>query len=376
MRARDLGVTIGHGQPGPHNAITDVPGVRVGHTTLIEGQGPLVVGRGPVRTGVTVILPHEGQLSAEPLFAGCHRLNGNGEMTGLEWLREAGLLMAPIAITNTHSVGVVRDALVKWDIDHHAPADRFWSLPVVAETYDGLLNDIGGQHVRAEHVRQAIEQAAGGLVPEGNVGGGTGMICHGFKGGIGTASRVAPEADGGYTVGVLVQANYGRRSRLRVEGVPVGERLGPSEIPLPGPQAAAAPTNEGQGAGFIIIVVATDAPLLPHQCTQLAQRAGLGVARMGGVGEHSSGDLFVAFSTANRGAIPPEFGGSGPLTSQVTVYSNQHINQLYDGVVEATEEAILNALLAAETMTGRDDIVAHRLEPGRLAECLAIDFPK
>jgi len=368
MRARELGVIIGQGQPGPHNAITDVPGVRVGHTTLIEGHGPLVLGQGPIRTGVTVVLPHDGQLSAEPLFAGCHRLNGNGEMTGREWLRESGLLMAPIAITNTHSVGVVRDALVKWDIDHHAPSERFWSLPVVAETWDGVLNDIGGQHVRAQHARQAIEHAAGGPVPEGNVGGGTGMICHGFKGGIGTASRALPEPEGGYTVGVLVQANYGRRQRLRVNGVPVGERLGPSEIPLPGPQAAVP-----EGAGSIIIVGATDAPLLPHQCTQLAQRAGLGLARMGGVGEHSSGDLFVAFSTGNRGAIPAEFGPAGPLTSQVTVYSNQHINQLFDGVVEATEEAILNALLAAETMTGRDGIVAHRLDPRRLAECLGIN---
>jgi|SRR5579859_1752409 len=370
MRARELGVTIGHGQPGPHNAITDVAGVRVGHTTLIEGHGPLVVGRGPIRTGVTVILPHDGKLSAEPLFAGCHRLNGNGEMTGLEWLREAGLLTTAIAITNTHSVGVVRDALVKYDIDHHAPSDRFWSLPVVAETYDGLLNDVGGQHVRAEHVSQAIERAAGGPVLEGNVGGGTGMICHGFKGGIGTASRVVPEAAGGYTVGVLVQANYGRRGRLRVEGVPVGEMIGPSVIPLPGAPAAA-PAEAAQGAGSIIIVVATDAPLLPHQCTQLAQRAGLGVARMGGVGEHSSGDLFIAFSTANRGAIPPEFGPAGPLTSQVTVYSNANINHLFDGVVEATEEAILNALLSAETMIGRDDMVAYRLEPDRLVACLS-----
>src|SRR5258708_3125513 len=263
MRARDLGVRIGRGQPGPHNAITDVPGVRVGHTTLIEGHGPLVMGRGPIRTGVTVILPHNGKMSAEPLFAGCHRLNGNGEMTGLEWVREAGLLMAPIAITNTHSLGVVRDALVKHDIDQHAPSDRFWSLPVVGETYDGLLNDGGGQHVRAEHVSQAIGRAAGGPVPEGNVGGGTGMICHGFKGGLGTASRVLPEAAGGYTVGVLVQANYGRRSRLRVEGVPVGEMIGPSEIPLPGVRAAAVPPEALQGAGSIIIVGATDAPLLP-----------------------------------------------------------------------------------------------------------------
>ena len=369
MRARDLGLRIGRGQPGPHNAITDVAGVRVGHTTLIEGHGPLVVGRGPVRTGVTVILPHEGKLSAEPLFAGCHRLNGNGEMTGLEWLREAGLLMTPIAITNTHSLGVVRDALVTWEIQQHAPSDSFWSLPVVGETYDGLLNDVNGQHVRAEHVGQAIERAAGGPVPEGNVGGGTGMICHGFKGGIGTASRVLPGAAGGYTAGVLVQANHGRRERLSIDGVPVGEMIPASEVPLPGRPAE--PPQSTQGAGSIIIVVATDSPLLPHQCARLAQRAGLGVARAGGLGGHFSGDLFVAFSTANRGAIGSEFAGSGPLTSQVTMYSNSSITQLFEAVVEATEEAIVNALLAAETMIGRDDIVAYRLEPERLLNALA-----
>jgi len=365
MRARDLGIHIGRGQPGLHNAITDVPGVRVGHTTLIDGRGPLVVGQGPVRTGVTVILPHDGKLTAEPLFAGSHRLNGNGEMTGLEWLREAGLLMAPIAITNTHSLGVVRDALVKWDIDQHAASDLFWSLPVVAETYDGLLNDVNGQHVRAEHVFQAIQAASGGPVPEGNVGGGTGMICHGFKGGIGTASRLLPESAGGYTVGVLVQANHGHRDRLRVDGLPVGEMIPAAEVPLPGRRPAAQP-----GAGSIIIVVATDAPLLPHQCARLAQRAGLGVARMGGTGEHSSGDLFVAFSTGNRGAIPPEFGEPGPVTAQISTYSNSYINHLFWATVEATEEAILNALLAAETMVGRDDIVAYRLEPERLIAAL------
>jgi D-aminopeptidase len=369
MRARDLGVRIGRGQPGPHNAITDVAGVRVGHTTLIEGHGRLVVGRGPVRTGVTVILPHEGQLGTEPLFAGCHRLNGNGEMTGLEWLREAGLLMTPIAITNTHSLGVVRDALVTWEIQQHAPSDSFWSLPVVGETWDRLLNDVNGQHVKAEHVSQAIERAAGGPVPEGNVGGGTGMICHGFKGGVGTASRVLPGAAGGYTVGVLAQANHGRRERLRVDGVPVGEMIPASEVPLPGRPAEAPQAT--QGAGSIIIVVATDAPLLPHQCARLAQRAGLGVARMGGTGEHSSGDLFIAFSTGNRGAIHHEFGEPGPVMAQIAVYSNSYINQLFWAVVEATEEAIVNALLAAETMTGRDDIVAYRLEPDRLTAALA-----
>ena len=364
MRARDLGLNIGHGQPGRHNGITDVPGVRVGHATLIAGHGPLVVGQGPVRTGVTVILPHAGPLNAEPLFGGSHRLNGNGEMTGLEWLREAGLLMAPIAITNTHSLGVVRDALVKWDIDQHAASDRFWSLPVAAETWDGVLNDINGQHVRPEHVFQALAAASDGPVPEGNVGGGTGMICHGFKGGIGTASRLLPAA-GSYTVGVLVQANHGRRDRLTVASVPVGELIPASDVPVPG-----RPSEAQQGAGSIIIIVATDAPLLPHQCERLAQRAGLGVARVGGLGEHTSGDLFLAFSTGNRGAIPREFGEPGPVTAQISIFSNNYINQLFAAVVEATEEAILNALLAAETMFGRDDIIAYRLEPDRLTAAL------
>ncbi|MBA3779128.1 MAG: P1 family peptidase, partial [Chloroflexi bacterium] len=269
-RARELGITIGDGRPGPHAAITDVPGVRVGHATIIEGEGNLVVGRGPIRTGVTVIEPRAGPIWDEPVFAGCERLNGAGEMTGLEWVRESGLLTSPIAITNTHSVGIVRDALVEMEIQHRPPDGHFWSLPVVGETWDGVLNDVNGLHVRREHLFQALATAAGGPVEEGNVGGGTGMICHGFKGGIGTASRIIAAEDGGYTVGVLVQANHGRRPRLRIDGVPVGSLLPASRIPLPGhpgPQ---------QGSGSIIVVVATDAPLLPHQCRRLAQRAGIG----------------------------------------------------------------------------------------------------
>jgi D-aminopeptidase len=330
MRARDLGISIGDGVPAPRNAITDIPGVRVGHTTLIEGDS--------IRTGVTVVVPPE-----TPLFAGCHRLNGNGELTGLEWVRESGLLTTPIAITNTFSVGVVRDAIAAESADEDA-----WSLPVVGETFDGFLNDIRAQYVRSEHVHAALERASE-EIEEGNVGGGTGMVCHGFKGGIGTASR----AVGGYVVGVLVQANYGRRDRFRVDGVPVGKLIG-ERIPEP--------TGGGE-SGSIIGIVATDAPLLPHQCDRLAQRTGLGVGRMGGTAAHSSGDLFFGFATGNRdlasdGVIPLE------------MLSDLEISPLYDAVIESTEEAILNAMLAAETMTGRDGNTVHALEPELLVEVL------
>ncbi|MGI9061009.1 MAG: P1 family peptidase [Ktedonobacteraceae bacterium] len=366
MRARDKGIVIGTYPPGPNDAITDVPGVRVGFTTLIEGEGPLVVGRGPIRTGVTVIVPHDGNIWKEPLFAGCHRLNGNGELTGLEWMKESGMLMSPIALTNTHSVGVVRDALVSNAITSHQPDDLYWwALPVVGETYDGLLNDINGQHVKAEHVAQALASASGGPVAEGGVGSGTGMVCHGFKGGIGTASRVVPEASGSYTVGVLVQANHGRRERLQIKGVPVGEAIPASEVPVP-EIAGFAP----QGGGSIIVIIATNAPLIPTQCTRLAQRAGLGVARTGGVGEHWSGDLFLAFSTANRGLPASEYGAESPLTVPLTMLSNTYITELFDAVVEAIEEAIVNTLLAAETMVGRDGITAYGLDPDRLAQIL------
>lgn len=365
MRARELGISIGHGTPGEHNAITDVAGVRVGHVTLVEGEGPLVVGKGPVRTGITVILPHERKVWKEPIFAGCHRLNGNGEMTGLEWIRESGMLTSPIALTNTHSVGVVRDSLIAIEAEERPPSDLFWRLPVVGETWDGMLNDVNGQHVKAEHVKQALDKAAPGPVTEGNVGGGTGMICHGFKGGIGTASRVLAPDLGSFTVGVLVQANQGRRERLRVDGVPVGEAIPAEAVPIPEASSSAHP-----GGGSIIIVTATDAPLLPGQCARLAQRAGFGVARTGGVGEQWSGDLFVTFSTANRGIPSSEYGASSPLTVQLTMYSNTFISELFDAVIDATEEAILNAMLAAETMTGRDGIVANRLEPDRLLDAM------
>jgi D-aminopeptidase len=368
--SRDLGVKIGRLQSGPNDAITDVAGVRVGHTTLISGGGPLVVGQGPVRTGVTVILPHDGEIGEEPLFAGCHRLNGNGELTGLEWVRESGMLMSPIAITNTHSVGTVRDALIGYQVSQRPNGPIFWSLAVVGETWDGSLNDINGFHVKAEHVERALSVASDGPVGQGNVGGGTGMICHDFKGGIGTASRVLNDDDGRYTVGVLVQANHGRRHRLAINGLPIGARIGLEEVPEP---RLPEPDRREPRTGSIIIVVATDAPLLPHQCDRLAQRAGLGVARTGGVGEHSSGDLFFCFSVANRGMPPSKRVGGVRLTSTVEVLSDLRITPLFDAVVEATEAAIVNALLAARTMVGRDGVTAHALEADRLLAAMSAD---
>jgi D-aminopeptidase len=363
VRGRDLGIEVGRGRPGPANAITDVQGVRVGFATLIEGDGSLVVGEGPVRTGVTVIVPHAGNVWEEPLFAGAHRLNGNGELTGLEWIRESGMLMSLIGLTNTHSVGVVRDALVAIDARERShPAEPFWALPVVGETWDGVLNDVNGMHVRADDVRAAYEAAAPGPVQEGNVGSGTGMICHGFKGGIGTASRVVDPEAGGYTVGVLVQANHGRRERLAVNGAPVGAAVSVEDVPVP--------DAGGSGAGSIIVIAATDAPLLPNQCARVAQRAGFGIARTGGVGEHWSGDLFLAFSTANRGMPASEMGSQTPLTVPLEMLANSYLDAVFDAVIEATEEAILNALLCAETMTGRDGLTAHALDPDRLLAVL------
>ncbi|MGZ4110392.1 MAG: DmpA family aminopeptidase [Actinomycetota bacterium] len=362
-RYRDLGLTVGLLAPGPSNAITDVDGVRVGLTTSIRGEGPLVVGEGPVRTGVTVIVPHDG-IGAEPVYAGCHRLNGNGELTGLEWVRESGLLTTPVALTNTHSVGTVRDALVAADVRADRPDPVFWSLPVVGETYDGSLNDIDGFHVSPADVHAALATAVGGAVPEGNVGGGTGMICHEFKGGTGTASRRLPADAGGWTVGALVQANYGRRERLTVDGVPVGRAIPTATVPSPYDQEAA-------GSGSIIVILATDAPLLPHQCERLAQRAGLGVARAGGAGENSSGDLFLAFSTANRSRISSYKIGSPPAPFEVLTIADELISDLFWAAIESTEEAILNALVGAETMTGRDGITAHALDHGLLIDAMS-----
>ena len=355
-RARELGVVLGTLPPGPLNAITDVPGVRVGHATIVSGDS--------VRTGVTVVLQHEGSTWAEPVFAGAHRLNGNGELTGLEWIRESGLLTSPVGLTNTHSVGVVRDALIAAEVEGRGDERDFWSLPVVGETWDGVLNDICGMHVRPEHVRAALASATGGPVAEGNVGGGTGMICHGFKGGIGTASRIVEAVDE-HVVGVLVQANYGRRERLRVDGLAVGERIPSSEVPLPG-------RPEPAPGGSIIVIVATSAPLLPDQCRRLAQRAGLGLARAGGVGENGSGDLFLCFSTGNRNLPAGDYAATVPVTVPLVMVPAQHLTPLFDAVVEATEEAILNALCAAETMTGRGGATAHALPAERLRKLLAL----
>ena len=366
MRARELGIRIGRMEPGALNAITDVAGVRVGHTTLISGEGLMVPGTGPVRTGVTVIVPHDGDIWREPVFAGAHRLNGNGELTGLEWIREAGMLGGAIGITNTHSVGVVHDALIEAAVRAHAMSDAVWALPVVGETYDGALNDINGFHVRSEHVHAALDSAIGGAVVEGNVGGGTGMICHEFKGGIGTASRRAGE----WTLGVLVQANYGERALLRIDGVPVGTAIPVTDVRSPWEQVDALAMRAGAEGGSIIGIVATDAPLLPHQCARLAQRVGMGVARMGSYASHGSGDLFLAFATGNRD-LSRNAGEDDPRsTVELRMLPDDRINPLLEAVVEATEEAIVNALLAAETIAGRDGITAHALDPDRLMEIM------
>jgi L-aminopeptidase/D-esterase-like protein len=351
VRARDLGIPF-EGRPGPLNALTDVKGVEVGHTTLISGRGKLEVGKGPVRTGVTAVLPR-GKASWDPVFAGWFSLNGNGEMTGTTWVEESGFLEGPVMITNTHSVGTVRDAIVEWRVNHGPPDESgyWWSLPVVAETYDGFLNDVNGFHVKREHVFEALQRAASGPVAEGNVGGGTGMICYEFKGGIGTASRKLGENQGGYTMGVLVQCNCGARQQLRIAGVPVGLEI--SEKPV-----------TRQDTGSIIIVIATDAPLLPHQLKRLARRAALGLARTGSVSGNGSGDIFIAFSTANPGAAK----SSG--IAQLHMVPNDQMNPLFEATVEAAEEAIVNALVAAETMTGADNHTVLALPHGRLREAL------
>jgi D-aminopeptidase len=369
-RARDLGLPIG-GTPGALDAITDVAGVEVGHTTLISGNGKLVVGKGPVRTGVTVVLPR-GKANPDPVFGAWFTLNGNGEMTGTTWLQESGILEGPIGITNTHSVGVVRDAILQWQVSR--PGLQPWGLPIVAETWDGALNDLNGFHVKPEHVLAALDGATSGPVQEGNVGGGTGMRCHGFKGGIGTASRKLDSAAGGYTVGVLVQCNYGARRELRIAGVPVGEEITDLLPCVATPDSAIRPavprcgttTSTGRprddaDAGSIIIVIATDAPLLPHQLKRLATRASLGVGRMGGKGENSSGDIFVAFSTAN----PRVYGDSG--IARLEMIPNARINPLFYATVQATEEAIVNSMLAAETMTGADGYTLYALPAQRVA---------
>jgi len=357
VRARDLGI-IFDGETGQHNAITDVDGVEVGFSTIISGEGKLDVGKGPIRTGVTAIHPH-GK-TYEPVFAGWYALNGNGEMTGTTWVEESGFLEGPVMITNTHSVGTVRDSVIEWqfknDLFDPLPDDPdiFWSLPVVAETYDGDLNDINGFHVKKEHVFEALESAKAGPVGEGNIGGGTAMNCHGFKCGTGTSSRVLPKERGGYTLGVLVQANYGTRETLTISGVPVGKEI--TDLTLE--------KHRDDDVGSIIVVVATDAPLLPHQLKRLARRVPMGIAKVGGYAGNGSGDIFIAFSTANEGAAHRD------KNPKLEMLPNDQMSSLFLMTVQATEEAIVNALVAAETMTGINGNTSHAIPHDRLQEAL------
>ena len=350
-RARDLGLPF-DGTPGQLNAITDVKGVEVGQTTLISGSGPLKIGVGPVRTGVTAILPR-GHNFKDSVFAAWFTLNGNGEMTGTTWVEDSGFLDGPVMITNTHSVGVVRDAVIAWRVKNAPPDDDgyWWSLPVVAETWDGELNDINGFHVKPEHVFHALDSAKGGPVEEGSVGGGTGMICNEFKGGIGTSSRVLDSKYGSYTVGVLVQCNYGSRSQLRIAGVPVGREIGEHTV-------------RDDDIGSIIVVVATDAPLIPTQLKRVARKVSLGLGRDGSFSGDGSGDIFIAFSTANPGAADPKG------VHQLTMLPNQRLNPIFLATVQATEEAVINAMVAAKTMKGINDVEVIGLPHDRLREVL------
>jgi L-aminopeptidase/D-esterase-like protein len=359
-RARELGIHL-NGTPGSLNAITDVAGVEVGNVTLNRGEGDLKVGKGPVRTGVTAILPRGKKY--DPVFAGWYTLNGNGEMTGTTWVEESGFLEGPIMITNTHSVGVVRDAVIEWQYKNNIfdplpdEPDIFWALPVVAETYDGDLNDINGFHVKKEDVFRALDGAAKGAVPEGNVGGGTGMVCHDFKGGIGTSSRIITIEGNKYTLGVLVQTNYGIRKSLTIDGVPVGKEI---DDLMPEIHQV----HERSDRGSIIVVVATDAPLLPGQLKRIARRVPMGIGRLGGYASDSSGDIFIAFSTASPGAAKRV----GVQT--VSMLPNDQISPLFQATVEAVEESIINALLAAKTMTGINGNKIYELPEDRLIEIL------
>jgi len=362
-RARDLGLPLS-GQPGAYNAITDVDGVEVGYTTLIRGEGKLVVGKGPIRTGVTAILPRGKRY--DPVFAATFALNGNGEMTGTTWMEESGLLESPILITNTHSIGQAHHALTAWMFNHNQfppNSEMFWLLPVVGETYDGALNDINGFHVQQRHVCAALDGAHGGAIDEGNLGGGTGMTLFQFKGGTGTASRVAETPAGVYTVGVLVQANFGRRDLLTICGVPVGREI--SELMPVYHSRVQVPPEQAEECGSIIAIVATDAPLLPQQLKRLAKRVSLGIARTGGIAANGSGDIFLAFSTANSGAAlcPGE-----PI--RLTGLHNDDLNPLFLATAEATEEAIINTLLAAETMEGINGNTVYALPHDRLLEVM------
>jgi D-aminopeptidase len=353
IRARALGIPF-DGTPGAFNAITDVAGVEVGYTTLISGEGKLEVGKGPVRTGVTAILPRGRSSFDDPVYAGYFSLNGNGEMTGTAWIEESGFLEGPVMITNTHSVGVVRDATIVWRVAHGGPDPTgfAWSLPVVAETWDGYLNDVNGFHIKPEHVAHALDTAGPGPIAEGSVGGGTGMICFEFKGGTGTASRVLDKKGGGYVIGALVQANCGQRAQLTIAGVPIGKEITDNTVLK-------------REAGSIIIVIATDAPLLPHQLKRLARRASLGLARTGSVSGNSSGDLFIAFSTANSRITDPAVP-----THTVTTVPNDRMDPIFSATVQAVEEAIINALVANQSMTGRDNHRVDALPHDRVRELL------
>jgi D-aminopeptidase len=357
-RARDLGVPF-DGTPGPLNAITDVSGVTVGHTTLISGDGKLQIGKGPVRTGVTAILPRGKDSMSNPVFAGWWSLNGNGEMTGTTWVEESGFLEGPVMITNTHSVGVVRDAVIQWRVAHGQPdpTGYWWSLPVVAETWDGWLNDINGFHVKPEDAFHAIDSAKSGPVEEGNVGGGTGMICNEFKGGIGTSSRKIDSKAGPITVGVLVQCNYGSRPNLRIAGVPVGKEI-------PEERAYASTSFPEADRGSIIVAVATDAPLVAHQLKRLARRVSLGLGRDGSISGNGSGDIFIAFSTANSGAAATDH------VVDLKMLPNDMIEPVFAATVQATEEAVINAMVAAETMTGIENHKVIALPHDRLRAVL------
>ncbi len=358
-KARDIGVSF-EGVPGSLNAITDVAGVTVGHSTIVKGRGQLKVGKGPVRTGVTAIFPLGTATLSKPVFGGVFALNGNGEVTGAAWLEESGFLEGPIVITNTHSVGMTHHSVITWRTRQAGPdaTGYWWSLPVVAETWDGYLNDINGFHVKERHVFEALESAAGGPVAEGNVGGGTGMICYEFKGGIGTSSRVLQIGKESYIVGVLVQANCGRREQLLVSGVSVGREI-PEHTVKRRPNLEPSPQTSS-----IIIVVATNAPLLPHQLKRVARRASLGLARTGSISSNGSGDFFIAFSTRK---IPD---AEGAPTRSVEMISNGLLNPLFTATVQATEEAIINALVAAKTMVGRDNRRVIALPHDRLREIL------
>jgi len=359
-RARDIGISF-FGDPGKLNAITDVKGVEVGHATIISGKGKNVVGKGPVRTGVTAIFPRGKKFS--PVYANWYSLNGNGEMTGTTWVTESGFLETPIMITNTNSVGVVRDAVLKWFVDHDWYGNEEWwyTYPVVAETYDGFLNDIYGFHVKEEHVLEAIRDAKPGPVAEGNVGGGTGMLTLGFKGGIGTSSRVIKINGEKFVVGVLVQSNFGSKKNLTISGVPVGLELADTLSRI----YNAPPSNRRkEGDGSIIVIVATDAPLLPHQLKRIAHRVPIGIGNVGGRGSNGSGDIFLAFSTANTNAFNRD------RTTSVRTLSNDLITPLFEATVQAVEESIVNAMIAAETMDGIHGNTAYAIPHDRLIEIL------